>query len=558
MIRFSRMHRYQSPLLSTICLNPLSPSLRLLSPQALCLIKGRTRHRSWSLRSCNPVLLWTPHPPRRLLHLQHSIRTPRYALICPQRTSAHMVWPQLLAKHTALLASIAQSLTCQICLNGLHKPYALAPCGHVACRDCLVSWFSAPAPDAQGPDRRPVALRPKKCPHCRAVVEARPAEVWVLKEIAGAMARSGLAPEPIAAPPEPAHAEAQDPWEGIFPAPGGPRDARGVRDDEDGVWRCVDCFHEIWDGVCSGCERVYPDHEDEDEDAEADALLAALGERLDDEDGGWGQAPGAWPAAGAPRAGYRPWWARGMPNNGLLEPSDDEDDDDFIDDGPAYPAHWRVDNWPPLGYDPPDDDDEEDEDIDVEALPVPRRRVIDVDDEEEGYESDFIDDDDDDENGHHEVVDVDAVNAAAPDVVELDSDSDDEVPRPVRRVRALIPDDDDDDDDEVQILDPPARRGGRPYPIVVDSDEEGYADGEDLYVADAAEDPYVAPAQQDPYADEEDLYSAGTDSDEDEGSDDETDQLQYPESGDEQVEDDGSINRIPMRIARELGRGARI
>jgi len=38
----------------------------------------------------------------------------------------------------------------------------------------------------------------------------------------------------------------------------------GIRDEEDGVYRCHDCLHELWEGVCTHCERIYPAHLDFD------------------------------------------------------------------------------------------------------------------------------------------------------------------------------------------------------------------------------------------------------------------------------------------------------
>lgn len=163
----------------------------------------------------------------------------------------------------------------------MHKAYALAPCGHAACYDCLVSWFTAESPD--NPSDLPVQARKKTCPHCRARVTDRPAQVWVVKTIAGALATHGgaLSVEDIENRP------AADPWKDIF------RDERrmgalhrhnlaallnggdgaedpvfghGVFDAEDvseychdfwhlidqftqGVYRCITCHNEIVDGV---------------------------------------------------------------------------------------------------------------------------------------------------------------------------------------------------------------------------------------------------------------------------------------------------------------------
>ena len=48
-----------------------------------------------------------------------------------------------LASHKALLDTMLPSLTCQICLLLMSRPFALAPCGHVHCHSCLVNWFSS-------------------------------------------------------------------------------------------------------------------------------------------------------------------------------------------------------------------------------------------------------------------------------------------------------------------------------------------------------------------------------------------------------------------------------
>jgi hypothetical protein len=124
----------------------------------------------------------------------------------------------------------------------------------------------------------------------------------------GALVRSALvdlpAPVPVAGPStdnnadnanaNPANA---DPWKNIFPAerrthghgfmgqddfygflggripPIAPqeqerdRDQVGWYDEEDGgIYRCLDCMHEIWGGICSRCGREYPGHADNDDD----------------------------------------------------------------------------------------------------------------------------------------------------------------------------------------------------------------------------------------------------------------------------------------------------
>ncbi|EKM56694.1 uncharacterized protein PHACADRAFT_253965 [Phanerochaete carnosa HHB-10118-sp] len=234
----------------------------------------------------------------------------------------------------------------------MSKPFALAPCGHVLCHGCLVNWFSnepaaplgqavqqaeppsaqvegdegennnaddpplAPAPALPPAERRPAPLirRKKTCPHCRAVVREKPVEVWSVKDMVNAVVRSGLA-DPDSVPEylqgDTANDATTNPWKDIFPddtrRPFADvlNESMGLRDDEDGgIYRCVDCHHEIWDGLCSSCGRFYPghriefdsdsqddedglqpmwlDYSDEDEEADMDFLRHIIGRRLDD------------------------------------------------------------------------------------------------------------------------------------------------------------------------------------------------------------------------------------------------------------------------------------
>ncbi|KZT64409.1 hypothetical protein DAEQUDRAFT_732632 [Daedalea quercina L-15889] len=255
---------------------------------------------------------------------------------------------EVLSHQRTLLSTLQGSLTCQICLDPLHKPYALAPCGHVACYSCLVAWFQAPPPDAHPHDVLPVLLRKKTCPHCRAVLRERPIEVWAVKDMVSNFLRSGLGdppmnPPPAAPPPDPnANGQRADPWDGIFRKPlaaaggvGAPlffpdpppaaalHEMLGMHDAEDGgIYRCVDCGHEIWDGVCSACAREYPGHvhghlgwDVEDSEDDEEGADDGLGLRL----GGWhGMVFGR---------GGAPWeW-----DFGAGEEDDDEDDEDTTD-----------------------------------------------------------------------------------------------------------------------------------------------------------------------------------------------------------------------------------
>lgn len=343
---------------------------------------------------------------------------------------------ELLAAHQSVLNNISQALTCQICLDVMYKPYALAPCGHVACYDCLVQWFNAPPADNR--PAVPAIVRKKTCPHCRSVVRDRPAEIWTIKNLAHLIGKSGLANVPP-------HLEVQanvdrptdaDPWSGIFrksvhgflpwlladDADAEPRRGEdvGMLDTEDGgIYRCLDCMHEIWDGVCTSCGRRYSGH-DGGEDWSDDELGLDFGpgvEEFDPEDD--------------------PGWM------GLEEGEGDTEDDGLAiaDWYPGLPAfRWR------FGF---DEQDEEDDDEDGED---------DEGDEEAAYESDFIDDE-------HDTGIPRGPIQQLPHIYELTDDSDNEDRH--SHVDADLHSEE-DDEDEPSL----ASRPGRTAPIVVSSGED--------------------------------------------------------------------------------------
>jgi Zinc finger, C3HC4 type (RING finger) len=182
---------------------------------------------------------------------------------------------------------------CQICLDLLHKPFALSPCGHVSCYGCLINWFNVD----QQPDGREGGhiSRKKTCPQCRAIVRGRPVEAWNVKDMVAAVVKSGLAqdfPQPAEAnSPEAASTDpgvpSRDPWANVFlpvpshpgtpPVEGSPN-TFGMYDVEDQVHRCLDCMHEIWGGLCSQCGRHYSGHD-----------IDAPGDEASD-----GEHPGIW------------------------------------------------------------------------------------------------------------------------------------------------------------------------------------------------------------------------------------------------------------------------
>ncbi|KAF8635618.1 hypothetical protein AX15_000257 [Amanita polypyramis BW_CC] len=242
---------------------------------------------------------------------------------------------QLLKKYQTHLTSVQQSLTCQICLDLLYRPFALAPCGHVSCYDCLVRWFTAPgagedAANNQNADEdRPAGgvvtgdhiHKRKTCPICRARVFERPVEVWGMKDMVNGLARSnliGVVPsanaDEASSPNNGRNAQssentASDPWHKIFrftrhvygnhqfipfwpdqtfERVNGPLEDVGMYDVEDHVHRCLDCMHEIWGGRCSHCDRVYSGHPEVGDEEDDEEDIMNLDEDLSNDEDGYG------------------------------------------------------------------------------------------------------------------------------------------------------------------------------------------------------------------------------------------------------------------------------
>lgn len=384
---------------------------------------------------------------------------------------------QLITSHQALLNQVQQAVTCQVCLDLMYKPYALAPCGHLACHDCLVNWFTAPPSDNR--PAPPAIMRRKTCPHCRAVVHNRPVEVWGVKGIAQAMGKSGLLPNQLPVPvsaPESLDANA-DPWNDIFPKPGtgshrgfpwflpgadiddddlhiadiAPRgDDVGMLDMEDGgIYRCLDCMHEIWDGVCTSCGRVYPGHrrEDDDDDDEGDPM-GWLEDQMGAEEVDVADDPG--------------WMG--------LEDGE-ADDGGGVDDWRPFPPwrrhfHMFRGPWGFSGTIHVDEEDEEDEDdlyARVDDLRVPSENEESGD---EGYESSFIDDDE-----RVGIAIADLVDG--PRIYEIGDDGEDEDHRPDWRARIVDLVSDGHEEDEHEEFEVPERGwSGHRHAVIASSDEE--------------------------------------------------------------------------------------
>ncbi|PIL29184.1 hypothetical protein GSI_09233 [Ganoderma sinense ZZ0214-1] len=400
----------------------------------------------------------------------------------------------LVSKHETLVSSLQQSLSCQICLDLMHRPYALAPCGHSACYQCLVNWFKAPPPDVPPDEVISVLHRKKTCPHCRAVVRDRPIEIWSLKEMVATLVKSGLATGFYnAAPEQPEGGANADPWAGIFRPAGGQRvfggapfpaamheiELMGLRDEEDAVYRCLDCNHEIWDGMCSHCGRDYPGHD---------------GHEFDLDDGSEDSDDADFPFGNAAREGLRSLFRH------LLHPGDHDHAHDLL----MADAHEPGDReWDGGG-----DTEIESVDGDDAGVRRPARRreprragsVIDVssDDDEAGYESSFIDDGDAppvregagrlDDQDDDDSVQIRPARLRGPglsrrEITFIDGDSDEEYPDDDGSDRSHGHNEDSEDDDLAEEVaarefemygdDGSIPRGGREYDSN-DSEDELY------------------------------------------------------------------------------------
>lgn len=414
-----------------------------------------------------------------------------------------------LASHRALLDNVLPSLTCQICLLLMSRPFALAPCGHVLCHGCLVNWFSnepaaplgqavqqaepppapaegagvnsgadnqgaaaAPAPASAARRPAPLIRRKKTCPHCRAVVREKPVEVWSIKDMVSAVVRSGLA-DPDAVPAElqggGASEATADPWKDIFPDDTrGPfadmlRESMGLRDEEDGgIYRCVDCNHEIWDGVCSSCGRFYPGHRiefDSDSQDDEDGLQPMWLDYSDEDDEADMEAD--------------MHFLRRIMGAGAFADLHDAGDDHHSEGGEGHHEDrfgWLAPNYSGSGSDTGSEMSEMSELSELTA----------GEEGEEGYESSFIDDDGDDEE-----VDVSSVRRVGrryraddsdDEPIVLSSDEDD-APRRVQSRRPIVVSDEEISiSDEEEVAPQAARRGRR---TIVSDEEQSEEDGDD-------------------------------------------------------------------------------
>ncbi|ORY28052.1 hypothetical protein BCR39DRAFT_536433 [Naematelia encephala] len=166
--------------------------------------------------------------------------------------------------------ALKEALSCHVCFETLNDPHILH-CGHIACRDCLIGWFSTPGAYVHSvPDPIPedfkLAYRTKLCHVCRSTVTRRPARMYHLQSFLEPL---GLDANMPSASQQPIPGSEHDPWRRFFPVL--PEQYK-IKDEVDNVWRCPECHGEIVDGLCEACDIEFSDDDDYD-DFDEEGLL---------------------------------------------------------------------------------------------------------------------------------------------------------------------------------------------------------------------------------------------------------------------------------------------
>ncbi|KAF8531929.1 hypothetical protein JB92DRAFT_2847599 [Gautieria morchelliformis] len=434
---------------------------------------------------------------------------------------------ELLKKNEMTNAAVLQTLSCHVCLDTMCLPYALSPCGHMACQTCLVNWFTsshndndndaenphidwysdegsdneadvpnptagpgangAPAvvpnangngpllppaaPGGNGPPPPPAAPanglpaaahppfpnttnRRKTCPHCRGVVRQRPIQIYPVKDLLAILApRPEL--EAQAIPKKDSRSDPNDPWKGIFRS--GPIYHDSDDSDDNGPWPGMEFV-----GGLGPNPPIPPEHPDPQLPPPPPPLLPQPPPPfIDLEDG-------------VRRCGacMHEVWGGGCTNAGCGVAYSDQSDtsDDGVD---LVGDVWYA--W--------------DENVEDAIVPIQPNPEAANGDDEDGYESSFIDDDagGDDHGGllhrlRHGIWPGGGRTTADPEEL---VDEDDFLPGPSRRLigrrHETIVISSDSDDDGVDNYMPRKAGRGRPRQII-DVDEEDEEEEEEQEV----------------------------------------------------------------------------
>jgi hypothetical protein len=154
-------------------------------------------------------------------------------------------------------SQLEDSINCEICLHKMWTPYILPECGHIFCASCLKNWFSTilvqhtkeyptfalnpPFPaqlrnlatqvrnepslrtqlELQVAEYRATQDTPQPtytCPACREVVKNKPAEVFALKSVVGAVSKAMGETGPSKGNAKGKKGARRESWDEFFPA----------------------------------------------------------------------------------------------------------------------------------------------------------------------------------------------------------------------------------------------------------------------------------------------------------------------------------------------------
>ncbi|KAM0722001.1 hypothetical protein Q7P37_002927 [Cladosporium fusiforme] len=147
------------------------------------------------------------------------------------------------------LDAMRSLITCKVCQRFLSEPYGLA-CGHTYCYVCLDAWL--------------VAQRKRTCPDCRATIKTQPVPSYLIREMTRVFAyRAELLPDGETVEEHDEYIKeavtkvAEDKesgglFSGLFKH-GERMQWMPLHDPGDGVDRCPNCHWELEEGVCGSC-----------------------------------------------------------------------------------------------------------------------------------------------------------------------------------------------------------------------------------------------------------------------------------------------------------------